>query len=317
MTTYKPLIVAELNDGYTFRNLIEYFKCTNTAGNFVFDANGIGYEQQSANSDVLNKLVIRRADLTSYHFDPPAGTTSIPIGIAMMELRNITKSIGKKDSVQLFTMEGQKYFFIRPMSQMNKSSAKTGVSYVLIKDVEQVQYSVDGYTRPIDQPNCTAPVADFAKMCTSMSTMKFSYVLVKGYPRGISFEGIIDGNITGKIDRFGDCTQTQAETNGVSSELVQFVASLNLQPKDVTVQAPMKVSNIEPRVQLNVVTNTPQLRIGMQTIKALSKLNNLCPNGTLRLTLEDEMPLRLTCKIGSYGELTIYIRENTQTAPRC
>jgi hypothetical protein len=51
------------------------------------------------------------------------------------------------------------------------------------------------------------------------------------------------------------------------------------------------------------------IRIETSTIKALGKLNNLSPNGTIKMYMELERPFKMIANIGSYGKLIIFLRD--------
>lgn len=145
-------------------------------------------------------------------------------------------------------------------------------------------------------PNCTVPTADFARMCTAMSSVKCDIVTIRGLPKGAIFEAMMPGGIVGRIERFGNCdnyTQTVVAPDQVSA---------TDKPNITIPTAP------RPKLIIRTTIEESIIRLKTSTIKSLTKLNNLSATGTVKIYLEPRAPLKLLCKIGTYGTLKVLIR---------
>lgn len=120
--------VAEFSDGYSFRNMIEYLRVTNTQGNFRFGRESIKYEQANASNVILNQIEIQSFELTHYEFY--SRTDEIIIGVTIADMRLITKTTGKKDGIRLYKMPNDPLLYIQIISQSVRGTDRTNISVV-------------------------------------------------------------------------------------------------------------------------------------------------------------------------------------------
>ena len=288
--------VAEFSEGYTFRNMIEYLRVTNTKGNFRFSRDLIYYEQVDADNTILNQIEIQTCELS--HYEINTQNEEIIIGINISDMRSITKTIGKKDSVRLFKHANDPFLYIQIISQSSRNVNRQNVSIVRPQHVEMFEYDIPEYQNDEKSPNCTIPTADFAKTCTSMSSVKCSYVTIYGLPKGLILEGFQEGSMFGRREQFGNCegyvTSVQSSISSSTSPPIKSDIRLNIP------------SGPKPRLILK--TPLVKIKVKMTIIKALAKLNNLSAMGTLKVYSEKETPVKFVSKIGGYGILRSYAR---------
>lgn len=301
-----PLLFAEFSDGYSFRNLIEYLKNTNIAGNFIFTPERITYSRSDANNTILNEIVILKSNLTYYVYNAPS--TEVIIGVTISNLRKITKPIGKKDSIRLYMLQGDPLLYIQIVSINTKALSRNNANFVRPQGgIDHLLYDVGDYTRSDENPNCTIPIMDFCRMCTAMNSISCTFVTIRGLPRGAIFEAMTDGSISGRIDKFG-IIDNPPPPPSISSDLsnIDSVVS-NLQ------SATIKMPTVKtPRLVIQTAADLAEtcIKVKIATIKALSKINNLStPTGIIKLYMEPDRPLKLVCNIGNYGRLVIYLRD--------
>ena len=290
--------VAEFSEGYTFRNLIEYLRVTNTKGNFRFSRDFIYYEQIDADNTIVNQIEIQTCELT--HYEITTQNEEIIVGINISDLRAITKTIGKKDGVRIFKHANDPLLYIQIISQSARSNNRQNVSIVRPQHVDLVTYEIPEYQSE-KSPNCTIPTADFSKTCTSMSSVKCSYVTIYGLPKGLIIEGLQEGSMFGRREQFGNCDGYATSVPSVSA------GSSSISPKpDLRLNIP---SGPKPKLVLRT-DNTPivKIKVKMSIVKALAKLNNLATMGTIKAYAEPDNPMKFSCKIGGYGILRSYIR---------
>jgi hypothetical protein len=281
----KLLFLAETNDGYSFRNLIEYFKGTNTEGRFVFSSDFITYIKMDGRQTIINSAEIRTADLTSYEYN--CDDEEFVVGVNIANMRAVTKSIAKKDGVRLYMFDGDANLYIQILSSHKQNQSSFNIIKTCKTDNQDIK--IDDYEEGV-KPNCTVPLSHFCRVCSSMTSVKCAYVSSKQIPGGIQFTGMIDGGIVGKVEPF-----------------YSSVSSVDSLPT-VENKGVIKQSNIPPP-QLVFEEDEDEIMISISNIKSLSKLNNLMTNGTIRMYQQKCLPLKLVCNIGSYGSLCIYIAE--------
>lgn len=263
------LFYADFSDGYSFRNLVEYLKNTNITGNLAFKKDGIFYEQHNNSTTLLNAIEIRGYDLSAYIYN--SNSEVINVGVNLANFRSITKSVGKKDSIRLYMVIDNPMLYISISSPNTKELNRNNVSVIRPQKLDVTGYTFPEYDRTETNPNCTAPSFDFNKMCMAMHSIKCNQVKIYSEGNNIIFKGMFDGDIVGRIDTFG-----------------------------VNKRNHTSIADIEASYYILIETST---------IKALGKLNNLSPNGTIKMYLEEDRPFKIISNVGSYGKLTIYLRD--------
>lgn len=149
----KARLMVEFSDGYTFRNLIEYLKNTNTIGNFIFGLSGITYQQPNVNDDLLNQIEIRKEDLPTYIVNPSAGEEVVHIGATMSELRAVTRGVGKKDGVRLVMSDESPLLYIQVIGQFTRDGSKGNTIIYRPHKVDQEYFDTNIFTRPETESN--------------------------------------------------------------------------------------------------------------------------------------------------------------------
>ena len=293
------LFYAEFSDGYSFRNLIEYLKSTNTNGNFIFHKDGITYRQHNNSNSLLNFIELRGFDLPVYFYR--SNESSIRVGINLSNLRSITKSVGKKDSIRIYMVYNNPLLHISISSPNTKELNRNNISVIRPQTLEVIQYDIDEYKRDESAPNCTTPAFDFNKMCSAMNALKCSHILVYGDDTSIQFKGMFDGDLVGRTDTFGITKKKEDVNLHQIPEISEFGKVIN----------PAYNENETPNHHKQI-NYQHSIKIDVSTIKALGKLNNLSPNGTIKMYMEDGLPFKMISNVGSYGKLTIFLRDIPQ-----
>ena len=297
LTDMGSSFAAEFSDGYSFRNMIEYLRATNLKGAFRFSKDQIVYEQSDENDTICNKIDIATCELTYYEFN--SRTDEIIIGVNISDMRVITKTIGRKDSVRLYKKPTEQLLYIETSSHSTRGIGRQIVNVVRpITDISVIEYVMPEYSVHEKFPNCTVQMADFAKTCTSMGSLKCSFVTIHGLPKGAIFEGMTEGSMSGRIERFGIDEEYIPTTQSVNdSSRYNFKLSMPTGPK--------------PRLVVkNEIAPLVKIKVKMCTVKALAKLNNLSSAGIIKFYMEANNPLKLVCRIGAYGTLRVFIQSD-------
>jgi hypothetical protein len=264
-----------ISDGYSFRNLIEYLKITNSTGNLIFKPNGIMYQNSNVDGTILNEFNLRAEDLPTYKFYSEG---EITVGVNLNGLRLITKPIGRKDSIRMYMKNNDEKGYLYLHINSAKSIDRENVSFIQPEYVDNVKYIVEGYTRQVGDPNLSIQSQQFTKIFSTINSLKCVTCGVKVFESGIAFEGIKSNGTSGHIERYGDCGRKP-----------------------------------DGSIDINDDIGVGEIGIKTNTIKAMTKLGNLSHNDSIKLYMEKDLPLKIVTNIGSYGKLTIYIRDgNTE-----
>lgn len=189
------------------------------------------------------------------------------VGVNINNLRTVTKTVGKKDGLKIYKVAGEKPVYIQVMGASERGTERKNVSTILTQAVEQVYYDIPEYTEADKGPNCVVQAGIFAKVCTNITSVKCKTILVTSNKQGITLSAVMDNNIISRAENLGDGTRSR----------------------------PM-VDNGEVSIKTKYTI-----------IKALSKINNLSSQGMIKFYSQPGNPIKMVCKIGSYGILEIYL----------
>ena len=289
-------LTAEFSDGYSLRNLVEYLRLTNYNGTFIFTEDQILYEQANGKETILNSLVIDAHELTYYSMQ--SRTSQITMRVSLSAMRQRTKNIGKKDRAVISKMANDTNMYLEIYSQNSASTGDNPNFYV----ISTLQSEIKPHKKPEyerkKRPNCTVYQGDFAKFCTSFISVKCSYVTVHAFKMGILFKGMSSTNKAISFKEFGKCCGGESSEN---------VSTTTIQEKNAPTTI-IKPKNSRPRLIVMENGEIDSIKMQIDTIKGLAKLNNLSTTGTIKMYFEKEKPLLLICNIGTYGELSVYLR---------
>lgn len=277
----RVIFLVEFNDGYSFRNLIEYLKETNTCSNFIFTPHTIQYRKSDANKTILNDFVLRKEDLPKYIYNSP--DPEVVVGVRLADLRSLVRPIGKKDGLRIYMLEEEQNLYIQILGQESKSSSRENCSVLRVQNLSREIYDLDDYQRDIGSPNCTIPCVSFCKACQGMHAIKCTYATLEGLSDGLIIKGMTSGTTVGRREKFGT---TESFEGGVGD-----------------------VFNVTDNARESTAIER-KLKIPSSTVRALAKLSNLNQGGTFKFYMEPELPIKIQTNIGNYGTLTVYLCES-------
>jgi len=294
------VVTAHFAEAYTFRACIEFIRHVCTQANFVFYPDRIELVRGDSDVTTLVEWSISTSELTQYKYNAydDAGNKldCFAAGFSLAEMVKGTKAIAKKDGMAFFIKPDDNVMNIQVISAGKQGS--TG--YVQLIEVPIIEYDKVVYQRDEKQANVRVPAANFAKMCSSMTSSKCQCVRFTSYPTGVECLGMLADNSLGRRENFGICSKGG----------------------DVIVTPePVRSTNPETRV----VAGTPTIRLVMRSyedlntinvkttpvIKAMGRFNNIAGTGVVKVTNEPGKPMRLICNVGNYGMLAVYIRDST------
>lgn len=290
---FNSSVRAEFADSYSFRNTVEYIRVNNSAGAFRFYEDRIIYEQANSKQTLLNQFIIYANELTDYEFNSKSGIIVLNVNLA--ELRQRTKTIGKKDRLAIYKMPQDKNMYLEIYSQNSSNMGEhPNIHCIETMPPAFAEYNIHEYDRQ-KRPLCTIHQGDFAKCCSSFIAVKCSHVIAHGYPRGIVFEGKKQTGETTSCKKFGKCKTDISAPSPASDKLIV---------RRIPNATPAKLVFNDERIDYIIIPS--------EIIKSLSKLNNLSTNGTIKIYFEENSPLCLICNIGTYGELTVHILQTKE-----
>lgn len=289
-----PIVVAHFPDGYSFRNVLGFFRQTCTRANFIFTPEGITIKEADATDTILAHAIIYADDLTEYKYNAYDENgeliEALACGFMTLEMQKSTKMVGKKDAIKLYTKkEENPNIYIQVMHAGSKSDSNLGLRIVPILEVEVHDYKDIEYKRKT--PNARAASTEFAKICADFSSLKCTYTDVIGFPDGIMFQGIESGTVK-SVETYGKVTDIRPIFSSSSRYSITGGKS-----------------GSKPKLSVSMPGEVSRVRINSKTIRAMTKFNNLSPTGVIKFHLEDGNPFKIVSPIGCYGKLTLYIRD--------
>lgn len=293
-------VLAEFNEGYTTRSMVELQNGINMDGNFVFTRDKIIYYESDADCMVTLHIVINQDELPYYYYNSPE--PFIVFGVTLKNLRAATQSIWKKDGVRIHLFEGDLNMYLQIISGGTKHLGAQNHYTILYKKVSTKCLNIEKYIRPDTDPNCKIPLGEFYKMCMNISRIGASLVTIIGYPRGVKFIAEAPNKIIKQNYRFGICPADQivlsdqyaAPLQGVE----QFLAGLRIGNDKHNNNRGDETQN---RMELKCI-------IRGNVIKNLAKINNIAsPFSVIKIHMEPNRPVKLTVHVGSYGVCFIYL----------
>ena len=288
---------ATFIDGCSFRYLIEYLRLISLEGTFIFHKNYITYAEGDDDHTILNIVKIKTYELTDYEFS--SFNDKIIANINLSDLRNKTRTVGKKEQLDIYRRaEEPSNLYIQVRSQ-EKSSGDNPVFYCMsMKSDKLVEYDLPEYNRGKRNPNCTIYQSDFSKVCKALVANKCSYVEFLGYDKGIVIKGYsVEGKIA-MVKEYGKRNQHNSESKSSAAKSI-----LDIQGKTL-----IKPNKKAPKLSIRDADEIDRFRVPISKIKALTKLNGFSPNGTIKIYIERGLPMKFDCNIGTFGKLSILIR---------
>lgn len=298
----ETLLLAEFSEGHSLRAIVDYLRNTNAAGPLVFAQDSITYTQSDPKFSVLNDLVIRTCDLTQYHL---IHDTPLAFGVNMNMLRQALASVTTKESVRIISLADNPFLIIQRVTVGTDRSGDRNACMVRVQDIQPREFNVTGYRRTENEPNCTIKVRDFCKVCANIAKAKSDYISIHGSKSGISFQSLLDGGIAGSYHEFNSYQRNTEDDEEDSQNihvrrLAEYLASFAMDSLPTeTPSRPVVVVNPHDYGTIKVRTSH---------IKALGKLTNAFKEGTVKMYMEADLPLKLIFN-NSFCRLTVYLKE--------
>ena len=290
---------ATFMDGSTLRYLIEYLRLTTTEGTFIFGKDYITYQKDDEDRTIFNDVKLKTYELTDYEFS--SSSEEIPVTINLAELRNKTRTVGKKEQMDIYRRpEEPGNFYIQVRAQEKTGSEP--VLYCMQMKSENINveiYKLPEYARGKKNPNCTVHQTDFTRICKSLVASKCSYAEFIGYDKGLTIKGMSsDGKIV-LVKNYGKCKRSTGTKTSTTESILPTSEKNRLKP-----QVP------PPKLNVRDIDEVEHFKIDISTIKTLAKVNGFCNNGTIKFYIEPGLPMKLCVPIGGFGKMSILVRNS-------
>jgi hypothetical protein len=290
---------ATFMDGSTLRYLIEYLRLTATDGTFIFGKDYITYQKDDDERTIFNDVRLKTYELTDYEFS--STHPEIPITLNLSELRNKTRTVGKKEQMDIYRRPEEPGNFYIQVRAQEKSGGGEPTLYCMQMRNENINleiYQLPEYARGKKNPNCTVHQTDFTRICKSLVASKCSYAEFIGYDKGIVIKGMSsDGKIV-LVKQYGKCRHSTASKTSTTESIV---------PSDKNRVKPKVAA---PKLNVRDADEIEHFKIDISTIKTLAKVNGFCNNGTIKFYIEKDLPMKLAVPIGGFGKMSILVRNS-------
>ena len=306
MDAQQTLFLVHIMDGYSFRNTIGIVKSETDYATMVLSPKSIEISFINTTKCAIHKIVLNTAELTMYRYNLRDSEGKLlpeyPIAFETNELFNTTKGIGRRDGIRLYWLAGNNKINVQPIKTSTKDPGRAGALFVNILNMEYTRYDVSGSYNP--EPNVRVQAKDFADLCSQASTLKCGILEVVGQNSAVTFKAMLPNNTMASINRFVSQTEVSEEMDSSNNQDDIDCLLENLRFSETPSSAPSGLSlNIMSKEDLMTV------KVPIGTVKALSKIHNISPSGTLlRFYFSEAKPTKLESPIGTYGLYTICLR---------
>lgn len=296
------LFLAYFSDASSFRALIDFLKSTVKNGNFIFNKKKITFCRSNDCNTLLLDLIIDTDMIGQYEYNNVSEKTkepsetkknqkkiendveeSVTLGIELEKLRIFTNPIGTKDSFKIWKLKKDVNLYMQKISTKKNLSSNT-VDFITpnVLELEKFNFTKDIYN---ENHNCTILAQEFSEMCKIMVSMKSTHVIAIGYPKGIVFEACSGSSLIGKRVRYGNF--------GIN---VTDLYDINKQSNNSGETTDQELIRI--KIKINI-------------IKSLGRINNFVASskGIIRIFMSKNQPIYIKTKVGNYGDLSIYLRD--------
>lgn len=310
MDTSQTLLLMHIMDGYSFRNTIGIIKSEIDYATMVVSEKQIEISFLNTSKCAVHKIKLNPQEFTMYRYnirDQEGNLVSeYPIAFETNEMFNTTKGIGRRDGIRLYWLAGDNKINVQPIKMTTKDPGRAGALFVKMLTMEHVRYDTGHYS---SEPNVRVQAKDFADLCSQANTLKCTNLEIVGHNTGVTFKGILANQTMASINRF--VSQTEVPKTAKAASNMEEIDNLldNLRINDTI--TPSIAAPLSTGLSLNILKSEDLMtvKVPIATVKALSKIHNISPSGTLlRFYFAESKPTKLESPIGTYGIYTICLR---------
>jgi hypothetical protein len=287
----RPKFLALVSDGYTLRNCMSIIQSEVTQATLYLTPDQMVMSCTNKQNYAIHHVAIDTRELQSYvyTFEDENGVLlpSASVSFNTEEMFKAMKGIGKRDPIRIYWLEGDPRMSIEPIKNASKSTGQGAAVFVSVVNGEMVRYEMPDFKD--QEPNVRVNAKVFSDMCMLAGTTKCTHVEMICKKSSISFQGVSsDGNIG-------------------------FVEPISAGCSRVIGRAAFDAFRGNPDQSQSSDEEEPiKFKIPISTIKAVSKIHNISPPGTmLRVFYQRDVPLSVVSPIGIYGTYTLGLKDSS------
>lgn len=286
---HKTLFSATINDGYSFKYVLQMIKNESDEVTMIISKNSMSMTFINKGDYAIHDFIFDPNELVSYNYSI-MDHDEYPITVNADELLMTTKGIGKKDGIKISWLQANDKIGIQ-IIKSGKNTDRIPELYVNIirKDCNQLMFNNEfSGQEPIIKLTCK----EFSELCNQIIVLKCAYMEINGCSSYAAFKGIFHDGTVGMVSPryFSNKIKDNCDDKHIVEKIsTQYCGELNIVKSEqlITIKTPIN------------------------TIKTLSKLHNITPSGALlKIYIVPQKPIKLECKIGSYGTYKLYIRDS-------
>lgn len=278
-STEDLIVYIEIQGGYTFRQLIEFNKKAVSEFPIFCGKNAITTSRGNDKKTLVTQSVFKPENLTKYYINldlvnnqnkSDRNLNYHTIFMDLKEFHSIIKNLGKKEGVRIFQYANKPTVtFLQPFG----GKAENDWISVLNKKYDHLSYNIqEPNPRTSENPNITIPLGSFCSGVNTISKLKFPYVTLRCFEKGLH---LFTGNETGSTTKsvpWGDVTPIYSSDN----------------------------KNNKP-------INCFDINVDQTDLNALTKLSNFHQEGVVRIYCSMDNLIRLEVPLGCYAMVYIYL----------
>lgn len=269
-------------EGFIFKSLIEFFKQTTQKGNFNFSSQKIRYEKMDLSKKILNILEIN-CEIIPYSFH--SNSEEVIFGINFKDIVAIIGKVKRKEGVKLRKLPRDNKLYISVIPSGDSSLDDNNYGTIIPYSEQDLSYSINDEEKNSEkndknkEHSFVIPTIKFVNACNRITSIKCIDITMRSEGKGAIFETMIGGTVN-KKEILGDLRTTHSSPT--------MTRQTDDEKKEET-------------------DNCIKIDINPNTVKALAKLGNLCQNGSIKISMERNRPLKIITPVSNYGILKTYI----------
>lgn len=219
-------ILTTIPDGNTFKQLIEILHQCMEEGNLTFSPTAILFTEQSPQQDIILSVILPFSNLLSHH------STSFVMGVHLPTFRQLTKTILKKDKLQLELLTPTSDLQLRP-------SSKSTTSYYKFINPIISTHIIPEFKSDEELPYLILPLSEFSKTCLDLSKSDYCTEF-KFYTNKLRLQGVHDTQVN-RIVEFASNLHELAE---------EYLGQIDVSPHNM--KALSKLVNLAPTATIKI-----------------------------------------------------------------
>ena len=296
MNPAKLSFIAEISDGYSFRNLMSIIKSEIDVTHLVATPKGLEISFLNKHKCNCHQVFIRGSELSSYIYNFRDENGELlpfaPMAFETNRMMTNTKTIGRKDAIIIYKNQNENKICINPVKTDSKSASQ---SCALFVDILNDEYSPVTVSPKYTEVNVKVPAKEFSSFCSQTNTSKCSYLKIYGCEDYVKLEGILPNKATALKNTF------YAKNTLASTSSDHKVNDLN----SVMSKIDANNSTDEDNDKVKFV------HVDISSVKAFSKIHNVSPQHTqLKFYFCDSNVIKVDSPIGMYGQYLIFMRSS-------